>query len=97
MRPPALSVRCECHRLAMADVAVICAHAPSLGKLEKELACALAGRRADDVLGISHWTATVTSKHYGGIWNGSRNTNKLEYSAVVLYEPSSEAGERLST
>ena len=84
MRPRALSVRCECHRLGMADVGVICAHAPSPRQLEKKLARLLRSRAADDVLGVSHWTATVSSKQSGGIWNGAKQAHKLEYSAVVL-------------
>jgi hypothetical protein len=84
MRPRALSVRCECHRLAMRDVGVICAHAASPRKLEKELARLLAGQAADEVLGVSHWTATVSTKQSGGIWSSARQAHKLEYSAVVL-------------
>ena len=84
MKPRALSVRCECHRLAMPDVAIICAHAPTPRQLEKELARLLRGHAADDVLGVSHWTATVSSKQSGGIWSGARQAHKLEYSAVVL-------------
>ena len=68
----------------MPDVAVICAHAKSPRRLEKELARLLRGRAADDVLGVSHWTATVSTKQSGGIWNGVRHSHKLEYSAVVL-------------
>lgn len=84
MKPRALSVRCECHRLGMPDVAVICAHAKSPRQLEKELARLLRSHAADDVLGVSHWTATVSSKQSGGIWSGARQAHKLEYSAVVL-------------
>ena len=84
MKPRALSVRCECHRLGMPDVAVICAHATSPRQLEKELARLLRGHAADDVLGVSHWTATVSTKQTGGIWSGARQAHKLEYSAVVL-------------
>jgi hypothetical protein len=51
----------------MPDVGVICAHAASPRKLEKELARLLAGQAAEDVLGISHWTATVSTKQSGGI------------------------------
>jgi hypothetical protein len=68
----------------MPDVGVISAHAPSLPKLEKELTRLLAGRPAEDVLSVSHWTATVSTKQSGGIWSGSRQAHKLEYSAVVL-------------
>ena len=84
MKPGALSVRCECHRLAMAEVGVICAHAKSPRQLEKELARLLRGHAADDVLGVSHWTATVSSKQSGGIWSGAKQAHSLEYSAVVL-------------
>ena len=84
MRPRALSVRCECHRLAMPDVGVICAHASSPRKLEKELARLLSGQVAHNVLSVSHWTATVSTKQFGGIWGGARQVHKLEYSAVVL-------------
>jgi hypothetical protein len=68
----------------MSEVGVICAHAPSLKKLEKELVALLAGRSADDVLGVSHYTAPVSTRQHRGIWSGSRQTHKLEYSAVVL-------------
>jgi hypothetical protein len=68
----------------MPDVEVICAHAPSLPKLEKELTRLLAGRPAEDVLGVSHSTATISTKQSGGIWSGSSDAHKLEYSAVVL-------------
>jgi len=85
MKPGAAQiVRCECHRLAMPEVGIICAHAASPRKLEKELARLLAGQAADDVLGVSHWTATVSTKQSGGIWNGARQAHKREYSAVVL-------------
>ena len=68
----------------MAEVGVITAQASSLKKLEKELARLLAGRPSDDVLGVSHFTAPVSTEQSGGIWSGSRQINKLEYSAVVL-------------
>ena len=68
----------------MPDVGVICAHASSPRKLEKQLARLLAGRAADDVLSVSHWSAIVSTQQYGGIWTGARQTHKLEYSAVVL-------------
>jgi hypothetical protein len=84
MKPRALSVRCECHRLAMADVGVICAHASSPRKLEKQLARLLAGCAAEDVLSVSHWSTIVSTQQYGGIWTGTKQTHKLEYSAVVL-------------
>jgi hypothetical protein len=68
----------------MSDVAVIWARAPSLEKLEKELARMLEGRLADDVLGVSHAAAPVSSKQSGGIWSGAIQNHKVEYSAVVL-------------
>jgi hypothetical protein len=68
----------------MPDVGVICAHATSPRQLEKELARLLQGHAADDVLGVSHWTATVASKQSRGIWSGARQAHKVEYSAVVL-------------
>ena len=68
----------------MSDVAVIWARAPSLEKLEKELARVLAGCVADDVLGVSHSAAQVSSKQSGGIWAGSTETHRFEYSALVL-------------
>lgn len=73
----------------MSDVGVIWAHAPSLEGLEKQLARALAGRAADDVLGVSHCSSVVSSKQSGGIWGGGSRTHKLEYSAVVLVRASS--------
>ena len=68
----------------MADVGVICAHASSPRKLEKQLARLLAGCAAGDVLTVSHWSAIVSTHEHGGIWTGARQTHKLEYSAVVL-------------
>lgn len=68
----------------MSEVAVMWARAPSLEKLEKELARVLAACAADDVLGISHSAALVSSKQSGGIWSGSSQSSKLEYSALVL-------------
>ena len=68
----------------MADIGVICAHAPSPQKLEKELARLLANHAADDILSVSHLSATVSTKHSGGIWSGARQAHKLEYSEVVL-------------
>ena len=68
----------------MSEVGVIWARAPSLEKLEKELARLLAGRDADDVLGISHSSSAVSSKQSGGVWGGATVAHALEYSAVVL-------------
>jgi hypothetical protein len=68
----------------MSDVAVIWARAPSLEKLEKELSRVLAGCVADDVLGVSHSAAPVSNKQSGGIWSGSTQTSRVEYSALVL-------------
>jgi hypothetical protein len=68
----------------MSGVAVMWARAPSLEKLEKELARVLAGCVADDVLGVSHSAAPASSKQSGGIWSGAIRSHKVEYSAVVL-------------
>ena len=68
----------------MSDVAVMWARAPSLEKLEKELARLVSGCAADDVLGISHSAAPVSSKQSGGIWGGASQSHKVEYSAVLL-------------
>lgn len=68
----------------MSEVGVICARAPSLEKLEKELSRLLADRAADDVLGVSHSAAAVSSKQSGGIWGDGSQAHKVEYSAVVL-------------
>jgi hypothetical protein len=68
----------------VSEVCVICAHARSLRRLEKELARLLAGQSAEDVLGVSHYSAPVSIGRSGGIWIGARQTRKLEYSAVVL-------------
>ena len=68
----------------MPKVGVMWARAPSLEKLEKELTRLLADCAADDVLGVSHMTAAVSSKQSGGIWSGASQAHKLEYSAVVL-------------
>jgi hypothetical protein len=68
----------------MSDVAVIWARAPSLDKLEKELARVLVGCAADDVLGVSHSAAPISSKQSGGIWSGAIQSHTVEYSAVVL-------------
>jgi hypothetical protein len=84
MRPRTFSVRCECNRVAMPDVAVICAHASSPRKLEQQLARLLAGQAAEDVLSVSHSSEIVSTHEYGGIWSAARQTHKLEYSAVVL-------------
>ncbi len=70
--------------MSMSDVAVIWARAPSLEKLEKELARVLAGCVADDVLGVSHSAAPVSSKQSAGIWSGAIQNHKVEYSALVL-------------
>jgi hypothetical protein len=72
----------------MSEVGVVWARAPSLEKLEKELARLLAGCAADDVLGVSHSSAAVSSKQSGGIWSGASQTHKVEYSAVVLVRSS---------
>jgi hypothetical protein len=68
----------------MSEVGVICARARSLEKLEKELDRLLSGCAADEVLGVSHSTTAVSSKQSGGIWSGTRQANKVEYTAVVL-------------
>jgi hypothetical protein len=68
----------------MSEIGVIWARAHSLEKLEKELTQLLADCAADDVLGVSHTTAAVSSKQSGGIWSGASQAHKLEYSAVVL-------------
>ncbi|MHB8659594.1 MAG: hypothetical protein ACYC91_16915 [Solirubrobacteraceae bacterium] len=68
----------------MSEVGLISTRAPSLEKLEKELARLLADCAADDVLGVSHSAAVVSSRQSGGIWGGGSQANKLEYSAVVL-------------
>ncbi|MGI8559678.1 MAG: hypothetical protein ACR2ND_15480 [Solirubrobacteraceae bacterium] len=68
----------------MSEVEVISVRAPSLEKLEKEIARLLAGRPADDVLGLSHSSATTSSKQSGGIWGGAKQTHKVEYSALVV-------------
>lgn len=68
----------------MSEVGVIWARAPSLEKLERELARLLAGHAADDVLAVSHSTAELSSKQSGGLWRGARQAHTLEYSAVVL-------------
>jgi len=73
----------------MSEVGVIWACAPSLEKLEKELARLLAGWAADDILGVSHSSAAVSSKQSGGIWGGPSQARRLEYSAVVLVRAAS--------
>jgi hypothetical protein len=77
-------VRSACHRLGVSEIEVLWARAPSLERLEKELARLLSNRAADDVLGVSHSTATTSSKQSRGIWSGASETNVLEYSALVL-------------
>jgi hypothetical protein len=72
----------------MSEVGVIWVRAASLEKLEKELARMLEGCAADDVLGVSHSTATVSGKQSGGIWSSASQAYKLEYSAVVLVRAS---------
>jgi hypothetical protein len=44
----------------------------------------LEGCVADDVLGVSHSAAPVSSKGSGGIWSGAIQSHKVEYSALVL-------------
>lgn len=68
----------------MAEVGVIWARAPSLEKLEKELAGLLADSAADSVLSVSHSASVVSSKQSGGLWGGGNQAHKLEYSAIVL-------------
>lgn len=68
----------------MSEVGVIWARASSLEKLENELARLLAGRAAEEILGISHAAASVSAKQSGGIWAGASHAHKLEYSALVL-------------
>jgi len=68
----------------MSDVEVMSVRAPSLEKLEKELARLLAGCAADDVVGVSHSAAAVSSKRSGGVWSASSEAHKVEYSALLL-------------
>lgn len=68
----------------MSAVEVMSIRAPSLEKLEKELARFLGGYAADDVLSVSHSAAAVSSKRSGGVWSGASEAHKVEYSAVVL-------------
>jgi hypothetical protein len=68
----------------MCEVDVISVRASSLTKLEKELVRLLADCSADDVLGVSHATASLGINQSGGIWTGARQTGKVEYSALVL-------------
>lgn len=68
----------------MSDVEVMSVRAPSLENLEKELTRLLADYAADDVLGVSHSSALVSSKQSGGIWSGGNQSHKVEYSALVL-------------
>lgn len=77
-------VRSGCQTFVIPDVEVISARASSLEKLEKELARRLAGCAADDILRVSHSTATISSRQSGGIWAGANHAHKLEYTAVVL-------------
>lgn len=84
MSTSAKAVRARCHRLTMSEVGVICARAPSLEKLEKELTRRLADFSPDDVLAVSHSSAAVSTKQSGGVWGGARQASKLEYSAAVL-------------
>jgi hypothetical protein len=60
------------------------ARASSLRDLEAELSRLLEGCSADDVLGVSHSTAVLSSKQSGGVWSGVSHTHKVEYSALVL-------------
>mgnify|MGYP001369289621 CR=1 FL=1 len=68
----------------MAAVDVIWARAPTLEKLQKELAELLDGYAPEDVIGVSHSAAAVSSKGSGGIWGGGRQAHGPEYSAIVL-------------
>jgi hypothetical protein len=68
----------------MSEVEVMSVRAPSLDKLEKALDRLLAGYAADDVLGVSHSAAAVSSKRSGGVWSGASEAHKVEYSALVL-------------
>ncbi len=61
----------------MSEIGVICARAPSLEKLETELARLLTGCAAHDVLGASHSAATASGKQSGGIWSGASQSHKL--------------------
>jgi hypothetical protein len=68
----------------MSGVGVVWARAPSLEKLEMELTRQLARCSAEDVVGVSHSTAVVSSKQSGGIWGAASHRHEVEYSAVVL-------------
>lgn len=68
----------------MAGVDVIWARAPTLEKLQEELVRMLSAFTPEDVLGVSHSTAAVAGKQFGGVWGGGRQTHELEYSAIVL-------------
>jgi hypothetical protein len=68
----------------MAEVGIIWAQAPTLEKLQTELAGLLDGYAAEDVLGVSHSTGTVSTKQSGGIWGAGTQNHKLDYTAVVL-------------
>jgi hypothetical protein len=72
----------------MSDVEVMSVRAPSLEKLEKELTRLLARYAADDVVGVSHSAAAVSSKRAGGVWSGASEAHKVEYSALVLLRTS---------
>ena len=58
--------------------------AASLDKLQAELDRRLARYGPDDVVGLSHSSATTSSRQSGGIWSGARTTYDIEYSAVAL-------------
>lgn len=68
----------------MSQVTVLTTTAPSLDKLKRELGRLFDGCAADDVIAISHSTDTVSIKRSGGVWGPSSQTERLEYSAVVL-------------
>lgn len=68
----------------MAGVEVIWARAPTIEKLQKELADLLEAYAPQDVVGVSHCAVPVSGKESGGIWGGRRLMSTLEYSAVVL-------------
>ena len=68
----------------MSEVQVMSVRARSLEKLEKELTRLLASYAADDVVGVSHSAAAVSSKRSGGVWSATSEAHKVEYSALVL-------------
>jgi hypothetical protein len=72
----------------MAGVDVIWARAPTLDKLQAELAGLLDHYAPEDLLGMSHSAAATSSKQSGGVWGGGRQSQELEYSAVVLVRKS---------